>query len=117
MSARYKASENMKITGRKTPQAGAVGPLGTPPAAGEANQPEAPEPISDQVDLTSTAEIREHGAAVRAMPSVRIEKVEGLRDAIDDGQYHVESEKLARKVVDDALSDIVANRLQASQGS
>ena len=50
------------------------------------------------------------GETLKAMPSVRTEKVEELRQSIDEGEYYVESDKLAKKVVDEALSDIVVNK-------
>lgn len=93
----------MKIQGRKGHQLGPMGPLGGPPPAQESAPVDAPDG-ADRVDLTSTQKLRQLEQMVSAMPSVRTEKVEGLRGAIEEGSYHVESEKLARKVVDEALS-------------
>jgi anti-sigma28 factor (negative regulator of flagellin synthesis) len=41
------------------------------------------------------------------MPGVRVEKVEVLRDAVEEGSYYVESDKLARRVVNEHLQDAV----------
>jgi negative regulator of flagellin synthesis FlgM len=79
--------------------------LPTPEASSPA---ETPEQVSDHVDLTSTTQIRKFAEVAETLPNVRLEKVEGLREQIDDGSYYVESDKLARKVVDEALSDILA---------
>jgi anti-sigma28 factor (negative regulator of flagellin synthesis) len=38
--------------------------------------------------------------------------VEDLKEAIEDGSYHVESHKLAKKVVDDVLSEALMNQLE-----
>ena len=45
------------------------------------------------------------GQAAQSIPDVRMDKVEGLRGAIDNGSYFVESDKLAHKVVDEILAD------------
>jgi len=97
----------MKIQGRKNQPIGAVGPLGlpTPPAAPA--EAEAPAPVADQVDLGSTAQVRRLQQALETLPAVRAEKVEGLRGQIDQGSYYVESDKLARKVVDEMLADVL----------
>lgn len=46
-----------------------------------------------------------------------MEKIEDIRDAVEEGSYHVESEKLAKSVVDEALQDAIrrhrAGRQQA----
>lgn len=42
---------------------------------------------------------------VDALPDVRDEKVDDLRDAVETGNYFVESDKLAKKVVDDAIRE------------
>ncbi len=96
----------MKIQGRKqiTPL-GSAGPLAGP-SFREVDEPQAA-PASDQVDLSSTQELRRLNAAAQALPEVRMEKVEGLREQIEDGNYYVESDKLARKVVDEALNDML----------
>lgn len=94
----------MKIQGRKSQRIGAVGPVGLPlPAEGASGAEEAP-PAGDRVEIAAT-QLRKLNEAVQAMPCVRLEKVEGLRDAVDEGSYHVESEKLARKVVDEVLTE------------
>lgn len=101
----------MKIQGRKQP-IGAMGPISLPAAAEPAASPESAMPTpGDQVDLDSTGLIRKLAQAAQALPSVRTEKVEELRDAIEDGSYHVESEKLARKVVDDVLTEALMSQL------
>lgn len=103
----------MKIQGRKSSQIGSLGPLGAPAAQAESKPAEAAQPATDQVDISSSAQLRKLSETVKALPSVRTDKVEGLRDAIEDGSYHVESEKLARKVVDDVLSEALLKQFQA----
>jgi flagellar biosynthesis anti-sigma factor FlgM len=95
----------MKIHGRKTPQLGTIGPMGGSAPSEEAPEVEAPQAGSDRVNLSSTQRIKQLSQSVQAMPSVRIEKVEGLRVAIEEGHYHVESDELARKVVDEVLNE------------
>lgn len=102
----------MKIHGRKTGPIDAVNPFAGSAPLAEASPAEAPPSAGDIVDLSSTKEVRNLKETVRAMPSVRVEKVEGLRDAIEEGSYYVESEKLARKVVIEVLSDELRCRSQ-----
>jgi flagellar biosynthesis anti-sigma factor FlgM len=99
----------MKITGRKSQPAGPLSPM-TGPVADDASQvePAGPELESDSVDMASSTQVGKLAQAVQAMPNVRPGKVEELREQIDDGSYYVESPKLAHKVVDEALSDIMA---------
>ena len=95
----------MKIQGRKNQPLGAFGPIGMPASPEASPPPDEAASVSDQVDLTSTQQLRKYNEVASAMPSVRIEKVAGLKGAIEEGSYYVETEKLARKVVDDALSE------------
>ena len=78
--------------------------------------PEQPAPIADQVNLASTTQIRKLAEVANAMPAMRTEKVENLRGAIDEGNYYVESDKLARKVVDEAINDMLAKEIRANGG-
>jgi flagellar biosynthesis anti-sigma factor FlgM len=102
----------MKIQGRKTQQIGPVSPLGAPAPAEQTADvtAQAPPEAADSVDLTSTQQLRKLQATAEAMPSVRVERVSDLRDAIEEGNYYVESDKLARKVVDDVLTEAVLDR-------
>lgn len=101
----------MKIQGRKNQPLGAFGPIGMP-ASPEASSPaEETAPVGDRVDLTSTQQLRKYNEVASAMPSVRLEKVAGLKGAIEEGSYYVETEKLARKVVDEALSEALLEQM------
>lgn len=105
----------MKIEGRKSQQFGSIGPISVPVAAELAPVEEATPPAAgDSVDITAAHQLHKLQEAVQAMPAVRMEKVEGLRGAIEDGSYYVESEKLARKVVDDTLTEAL---LQKGRGN
>lgn len=110
----FQSESMMKIQGRKqiTPL-GSAGPLAGP-SFREVDEPQAA-PASDQVDLSSTQELRRLNAAAQALPEVRMEKVEGLRGQIEDGNYYVESDKLARKVVDEALNDMLFSSRQPTE--
>ncbi len=86
--------------------------MGTPGIRDQASAQEAG-PVSDQVDISSTQKLRQLHQAAMSVPEVRLEKVVELRGQIDDGSYHVETEKLARKVVDEALADLLQSKRQA----
>jgi negative regulator of flagellin synthesis FlgM len=97
----------MKIQGRKNQSISPMSILGAP-TAGPTSQVEAAEPpAGDSVELASTTQVRQLNAMVQAMPTVRTEKVQGLRGAIEEGSYYVESDKLAKKVVDEALAEVL----------
>ncbi len=104
----------MKIEGRKNQQVGNImGPVTVhvPSDAAPVEESSAPA-AGDKVELTS-ASIGNLKEMAQAMPSVRADKVEVLRDAIEDGSYYVESEKLARKVVDEVLAEAVLKERNA----
>jgi negative regulator of flagellin synthesis FlgM len=105
----------MKISGRKSQSIGPMGPLtGLAQSEEAAEAAQTQEAVTDQVNLASSTEVRKLAQTAEALPTMRMEKVEGLRGQIDDGSYYVESEKLARKVVDEALQDILAEERRKS---
>lgn len=50
---------------------------------------------------------REIRKVLREAPEIRIEKVERLKKAIWSGNYWVESEKIAEKMIKESLSDLI----------
>lgn len=98
----------MKIRGNKGVPAG---PFGVPANAGAAETEDvtpAETPAQDQIEISSQSrQVQELKAAVAQIPDVRTEKIEGIRDAVDEGSYHVESEVIAKRVVDDALEEAI----------
>lgn len=101
----------MKIQGRKSQQMSALGPINIPAHAEPAPASE-PVTVADRVDLTSTQQLRKLREAVQSMPSMRTERVEDLKGAIEEGSYYVESQKLAKKVVDDVLAEALLKEMQ-----
>lgn len=97
----------MKIQGRKSHQLGALGPINIPAQP----EPVAAEPVSvtadDQVDVSSTQQLKKLRDTIQSMPSVRAEKVGDLKGAIEGGNYFIESQKLAKKVVDDVIAEAI----------
>lgn len=102
----------MKIQGRKGQSIQSMGPIQLPATqeSGPAAQAEETLRLDDSVELQSSAQVRQLAQAVQAMPTVRTEKVDGLRDAIEEGSYYVESDKLARRVVEETLRDALAGQ-------
>ena len=82
-----------------------MGPLGAPAPAEPSSGAEAAAPAGDSVSLSNTAELRNLQQAAQALPSVRTGMVESLRGQIEEGSYHIESDKLARKVVHEVLGE------------
>jgi flagellar biosynthesis anti-sigma factor FlgM len=69
---------------------------------------EAPAPVSEAADVELSASLQEIDRAREALailPDVRVEKVEGVKPLVDDGSYKVESEVLAKRIVDTSLRE------------
>ncbi|MBW2599410.1 MAG: flagellar biosynthesis anti-sigma factor FlgM [Deltaproteobacteria bacterium] len=63
----------------------------------------------DKVTLSSTArDIQQAQKAVEKLPDVREEKVQELKDRIEAGKYDVNGEKIAEKMLNESLLDIMA---------
>jgi flagellar biosynthesis anti-sigma factor FlgM len=98
----------MKISGRKNIKQ--VSPLGGPaetPKPDKATEPTAAaKSNSDNFNLSDASKnLMKLKETVDVMPEVRTERVTEIKTALDDGQYHVQSEKIARKIVDESLSE------------
>ncbi len=108
----------MRIPGRKhTP---AVTPFG--PTA-ETRSPDKPvegvgavSSNAVNVDLSESSKgLRQARVILANVPEVRSEKVAELKDAVDSGSYQVESEKVARKMVDESLRESAHRRRGAKK--
>ena len=63
----------------------------------------------DKVTLSSTArDIHQAEKALEKLPDVREEKVRELKDRIEAGKYDVNGEKIAEKMLNESLLDIIA---------
>lgn len=71
------------------------------PAEGSSSAPQQRNSSEDKVSLTGTATMLQGlQEQVREAPAVDSEKVEAIRAAIAEGNYPVDSEKLAQKMID-----------------
>ncbi|OPZ21678.1 MAG: anti-sigma28 factor FlgM [candidate division BRC1 bacterium ADurb.BinA364] len=106
----------MKIPDRKdSSPISPIGPIIEPGAASVSQEKvEEIQPIREKavsVDLSETSrDVRRAREALAGMSDVRTEKVAELKDAIEDGSYQVESRKIARKMVDEALRESIRLR-------
>lgn len=101
----------MKIQGRKSYPVGAQGPPSVPGQAPVDRTGETEAVTGDTVEISSAG--REVGSlrqALGAVPDVRTDRIEGIRDQVEEGSYHVESEVLAKRVVDEAIEDAIRRR-------
>ena len=57
--------------------------------------------ISDQSRLATKAQ-----GVVKATPEVRTERVEALKAQVESGEYEVDPDKVAEKIVDEHLSEL-----------
>jgi len=63
----------------------------------------------DKVNLSSTArDIQRAEKTIKKLPDVREEKVRELKDRIEAGKYDVNGEKIAGKMLNESLLDIMA---------
>ncbi len=61
-----------------------------------------------QVEISSTSvEFSKAAEKMEEVPPERAEKIEQLKMAVQNGTYNVDSKKIAEKVVEDSISNIV----------
>lgn len=59
-----------------------------------------------QVRVADAAGLREKAKVMLAdMPETRLERVEEIRDALERGEYHVDGEQVAEKIITNALAE------------
>lgn len=93
----------MKISGKKPPVSADVVRLQKISSGGTASHAAGPA-VSDKVDLSGKAmEIRELVGAVKGLPEIRTAKVEGIKGRIDSGEYAVDPEKVAERIIDEIV--------------
>ena len=67
---------------------------------GEADRSSAPASTSEQLSLTSSAQLlKELSEAVAASPEVDKGRIEAIRQAIADGSYDVDAQRIADKLL------------------
>ena len=60
------------------------------------------------VDLSQTSRgLKQAQAVLASLPEVRLHQVAALKSAIEEGSYWVESEKIARRMVNEALRESI----------
>ncbi|MBN2515999.1 MAG: flagellar biosynthesis anti-sigma factor FlgM [Deltaproteobacteria bacterium] len=63
----------------------------------------------EKVSLSAKGrDIQQARKAINNLPDVRTEKVEDLRNQIEQGTYHVNSEEIAEKMIGESLIDVIA---------
>ena len=61
---------------------------------------------TEQVAISSKAkDIQQATKAVNDTPDIRIEKVERIKDQLENGNYHISSDKLAEKVLQNIITE------------
>jgi len=59
-------------------------------------------PSGDRVDISGKGkEIAELMSAIQQMPDVRTDRVNALKEAIESGNYHIDTKKLAQKMLEE----------------
>lgn len=95
----------MKISGRK-PVSG-PSPVGGVPRVPRADKAQTP-PVEKATDVeisSSSREVTKARAVLAAFPDVRVEKVAEIKPLVDEGSYKVESQVVAKKMVDTSLRE------------
>ena len=65
---------------------------------------------TDRVELSAnTVDVQKIKEALDATPSVRAEKVQALKEQIERGEYQVDAEKVANKMLISLLSDNITD--------
>jgi len=61
---------------------------------------------SDQVQVTNATALREKAKAMLAdMPDVRLERIEEIRNALDQGRYEVDNRNVANRIIINAMAE------------
>jgi len=94
----------MRISGRKT-RVSPAGSVGRVSRVTGPRKKEAPAPVSEAADVELSASLQEIDRAREALAILPDEKVEGVKPLVDDGSYKVESEVLAKRIVDTSLRE------------
>lgn len=64
--------------------------------------------IKDNVALSSQSkEMQKIYETLKETPDIRIEKVNALKQAIQKGEYNVDSQKLAEKMLNESILDLI----------
>lgn len=96
----------MKVGGRKSYSAGPLGSVVLPAGAGQVEGPEpANVPTGDRIEISTGRGAADIKKALASIPDVRMERITDIRESVEDGSYHVDSEKIAKRVVHEALED------------
>ena len=82
--------------GALTPVDGSRGNAGSP-RKGEAGEPAAPATTADQLTLTEVGQYLAHSAGEPA--PVDRERVDAIREALADGSFEIDSERVAAKLL------------------
>ena len=98
----------MKITGQQPPEF-----HGVKGGAGKDNQKASDRsgtlPVSGEPPVkTSTFVMNKIKSLINSEPEVRADRVAELKDRIKSGEYKVDSEKLAKKMLEDAFQEDIS---------
>jgi len=98
MVSDIKGLDARQTTGTRTRDTGAVRKDGQAAASSRSGESKAPE---DTVELSGLAEVIQTAARkLAAEPAVDHAKVQDVRNAVANGSYQVDPERLARKLID-----------------
>lgn len=102
----------MKISGRKpiarTTGAKAPARAADQPKVDASSKIDSP---ASEVELSESLQgIESAKDIIAALPNVRVEKVEEIKPRVDDGSYKVQSEVVAKKMVDSSLRESVPRK-------
>ncbi len=63
---------------------------------------ENPRPSDDRVDISGKGkEIADLMATIQQMPDVRNDKVKAVKEAIESGNYHIDTKNIAQKLLEE----------------
>ena len=100
----------MKITDQVQPGLSQVNDSGTASRAGDGKgkAKKTGGSSSDQVVLSSNSKLAGKASQiVEGTPDIRVEKVKRLKEQIESGTYHVDSTKVADKMVEEHLKELI----------
>ena len=80
-------------------------PVGKP-SSGKGKQTAGKSGKRDNIQVSDSASLRERAKVMLAdLPDVRLDKIEGIRSALENGSYKTDSKKISAYIVRNALSE------------
>jgi negative regulator of flagellin synthesis FlgM len=95
----------MRISGKSSGIGSTQGATGSKPAASPSSAPVAATPVADAIQVSTSARlVAVAQEALAAVPDIRMEKVEALKNQLDSDGYNPDGEAVAEGLIKEHLA-------------